>query len=178
MGEMKTLYDRGEEKPDTTPKPRKKYNIDMDLPEFKFIDLSEAGGLAFGKRGKEPKFLPIIKQLMSKPDKALMLPNPKYRQSVLTAAKKVGVALLFAESDGKLYVKMVKPHKESTALRDLIADKPRGIAELCDIMANRGSNMIVRNELQALSGAGVIKLNTTTKLWEITNFGRTWEPAK
>jgi hypothetical protein len=131
--------------------------------------------LLFGRKQSVSPYLTALQELLrAGPDQFLEFANVGAKQSIWAQAKKHGLKILFAEKDGKLYVKLEQESGVEALVFDY-ANYPYGrsqydIGRHLEYLGFKGQN--VKELLQTLSANGKITLReirqengTTAKMW-------------
>ena len=136
--------------------------------KYAVVPESTVGGLDFSAKkntGKESPYARAVEFLLSDDGegKVLCFESPKARGSLMARARKMNVTLLYAERDGKLYVKLGgpadggKPDRAeirrgislASAVRNALAGGPRTTAEVVAKLAQDGVPQVSANSVSA-----------------------------
>ncbi len=132
---------------------------------FRVVPAAEVT-VPFSERGRMPSpYRDALAELM-KPeaaDKVLEFASPRARPQVTKHAKVLGLKIVFAETDGKLFVKLIPPPKVNQQILDFIREKPRTKAEIESMVFTRKLEVNLSAELQELSKAAFIHLASDSK---------------
>lgn len=83
-------------------------------------------------------------------------------------ADKQSIKILFAEQDGRLYVKLDVPNSASSAILDMLAKRPMNKIEIAAGLAALGLAQVdVAKELQMLSDNSRVRLVSASGCWQI-----------
>jgi hypothetical protein len=162
-------------KPAVKEKQTKKYNFG-ESSGFSIVTAEQAGDLCFEPKNRISPYLTALQSLA-----AAKKANPSERQflcfdklgarpSIYQCARKHNLKVMFAEKDGKLYVRLEEPEgPEAIVLREL-ADGPKVAAELAQVLGKNGHAAIsLQSVVGPLSENGKIRLDSFNgvKKWRL-----------
>ena len=133
---------------------------------FKLSSESEVRVPFESKSGRVSQYWLALNQLVAAgADQVLCFEDPRARGSLTQKARKMQIKILFAEQDGKLYVKLDNCNS-TEIVRQMLREGPKTKKEMLAELTARGlGDVILHKELQSLSEDSQIRLDTLTLKW-------------
>ncbi len=137
---------------------------------FRIVDESDVADVLFGgSKGRVSLYLQALQGLLTKPGKVLEVDSPTARAGIYAQAKKHGIAILFGESRGKLYVKVIAKAGPEEFVLALLKDAPLTAVEIDVALGEKHPGAEFRTVVGPLSQSDKIILRTIAgvKKWQL-----------
>jgi hypothetical protein len=126
-----------------------------------FRIVRDGDAILFEPGGRKSPYLQAIQELIKAgPGKLLEFDNPGSRPSIYQAARKHNIKVMFAEKDGKLYLRLQDISGPETTLLNFLKEGPRPIADIEQYLKGLGLGDNVTGLLSDLSRNNLIALVT------------------
>lgn len=156
------------------PTPKKGQKI-KDSSPFRFVKADKVDDAIFDKTlaGRKSLYAEALEHLVVHPDERLEVDNLTAKSGFAAQANKHGIRVLFAEKDGKLYVKVIGKDTPEQAILNVLAVSPLNMVEIEAMLAKTFKSMVVDSAslIRKLSEGGQIALQsvagTQVKKWHL-----------
>lgn len=126
---------------------------------FRIVKEASIPDLVFGaSKGRESVYLKALQELLDTPGTLMEVDSPTARSGIAAQAKKNGIAILFGERGGKLYVKAMSKESAEEFLLKQLQLGPMTMVEITAVLAKPHPEVKVSDIVKTLAESGKIVL--------------------